>query len=496
MHSIVSHAKTMALTLACCVVTAGAVTVTVDPSVEYQTIEGFGGFGLNLITTQSYLDKIIGDLGVTMIRTNTADAAQSVDDWANFVNAVKARADALGEPMRFIASTWSPPAHMKVNNSVDGLDPNTNKLRPENYDDYGEVVKTFLQQMKTKTGIDYYGVSFQNEPAFPEPYWSCVYTAQEYRDMIKAAAPIVKQAFPNILVFGAEDMLANWTVNPYAGFCQADPVARELLNVFAVHGYSDGVHPTPASGAVRKWQLAGQNCLQAGKPLWMTETSGYPSNWDGAFELAEMIYAALKHGKLAAWVWWTIAGRGDEYYLMDGETPTQKYYTSKNFYRYIRPGAVMVDALSDDSLVFSVGFHHKQNRTLSLVLLNANSSARTVTISGDNLPTFHRYLTTSSINCEGQGTTGAANIQLPAKSVTSLYGENYNPSVAVSRPHNRHTRPRPRPNASVATRWYTLTGQKVRQVSPRAGAAGVMIARQASSKWLSVEGMTRGAGGR
>jgi O-glycosyl hydrolase len=456
---------------------SSAATVAINPANQYQTIEGFGGFGLDLITTQSYLDKLIGDLGVTMIRTNTADAAQTVGDWAGFVNAVKTRATALGESVRWICSTWSPPAGMKLNNSVSGSDPATNKLRPANYGAYANVVKTFLDQMKSQTGIDYYGVSFQNEPAFTETYWSCVYTPTEYRDMIKVAGPIVHAAYPNIKVFGAEDMLASW--GTMVGPSIADTVSRNQMGAMAVHGYSDGVHPQPGTNAANLWGRAYTNCHSVNKSLWMTETSGYDQNWSGAMQLAQMIYAALKFGKLSAWVYWTIsAGGADAYHLMVGENATPLYYVSKNYYRYVRPGAVMIDGVSDDTTVFSLAFRHPTNNTLAIVLINVGAAATTATITGSSLPTFTRYLTSSTVNCVSQGTTGATNIPLPANSVTTLYGTNYSPPTAVAPQAQPSRVETARIGAAVKnSQYFTLAGARMPAASPAALPAGIVVRR-------------------
>ncbi|MBD3243134.1 MAG: hypothetical protein GF331_21260, partial [Chitinivibrionales bacterium] len=187
---------------------------------------------------------------------------------------------------------------MKTNNST----VNGGALKSAAHGEFAEYCIATVRAYREQCDVDLYALSIQNESAFVEPYNSCVYTPEQYRDAIKAVGPRLHTAHPDVKLFGAEDMLANWTRNPYAGYCQQDPVAREHLQVFAVHGYSDGVHPTPASDAVTKWNNTGRNCWSAGKPLWMTETSGYDLSWSGAVHLAESIYTALKYGRVAAWV--------------------------------------------------------------------------------------------------------------------------------------------------------------------------------------------------
>src|SRR6185436_12707980 len=94
---------------------------------------------------------------------------------------------------------------------------------------------------------------------------------------------------------------------------------------------------------------------------WMTETSGYVDAWEGgknskgedapgAFDLAQAIYAALCYGKVSAWVWWqgSESGGMSEFSLMQGTRVGKRYHASKHFYRFLRPGARLVRASSDD----------------------------------------------------------------------------------------------------------------------------------------------------
>ncbi|MBD3242502.1 MAG: hypothetical protein GF331_18075 [Chitinivibrionales bacterium] len=468
--------------------TASAVNVTIDETAEHQTIEGFGAHGSMSVWwsggpfyNAQFLDRVVDDLGLTINRNefypdfepqNENGDPNSLNYSAfNFdgifmnkqrgwINALKNKAQSSGEPIRFITSYWSPPAWMKTNNSTK----NGGNLKAEARPELAELAVATVRAYKEECGVDLYALSIQNEPAFVEPYNSCVYSAEQYRDAIKVVGPKLHSAYPNVKLFGAEDMLSRWTVEPYAGYCQQDPISREHLNVFAVHGYSDGQHPTPASDAVSKWKIAGNNCASAGKPLWMTETSGYDDSWSGAFELAEMIYAALKYGKIAAWVWWQLSENTScsVYVFMYNGNPTKRYYIHKQYYRYIRPGAVMVDAASDNELVFSLAFHHKQNNTLTVVLINATNSSQTVNLAGNSLPTFNAYRTTSSDNCVSAGTV-TNSINLAPSSVYTLYGTNYEPAVNAVNPTTGRVS-----LAGVTTlgsaRIYTLDGKLVADV--------------------------------
>jgi hypothetical protein len=67
-------------------------------------------------------------------------------------------------------------------------------------------------------------------------------------------------------------------------------------------------------------------------------------------------------------------------------TRGKKYYVSKNYYRYVRPGAQMVQASSDDSEVLVAAFDHVAANTLTIIAINGGTKSKSVTLRGANLP--------------------------------------------------------------------------------------------------------------
>jgi glucuronoarabinoxylan endo-1,4-beta-xylanase len=162
--------------------------------------------------------------------------------------------------------------------------------------------------------------------------------------------------------------------------------------------------------------------------LWMTETSGYSNDWSGAMSLAKAMYTALKSGNVSAWVFWTLSTSTlDQYSLMSSSGAlSSRYYISKNFYRYIRPGAIRINAEADESSkIFPVAFKQDANKEVTLVMINDNAEPRVIKLSGTVLPpTFNQYNTTAADNCINTGTvTGTGNIVLPGNSVVTLYSK-------------------------------------------------------------------------
>jgi O-glycosyl hydrolase len=201
------------------------------------------------------------------------------------------------------------------------------------------------------------------------------------------------------------------------------------LDILAYHGYQDGVAPTAGSQLATYWNYVRTNWdAPHSKPAWMTETSGYTDGWsdsNGARDLAFAIYAALNYGQVSAWIWWQgseLGGAPGQYALMGGtQYLGKRYYVSKNFYRYIRPGAKAVKVTTTDSKLFVVAFTNPGSGAFTIVAINTATSDKTLTIGGAGVPqSFSAYRTSASDNCVAAGTMANGAITLKADSVTTL----------------------------------------------------------------------------
>ena len=164
----------------------------------------------------------------------------------------------------------------------------------------------------------------------------------------------------------------------------------------------------------------------------MTETSGYTDSWEmtgtkpGALNLAMDIHSGLYYGNMSAWVWWQGSqATTDEFSLMSGIATGKKYSISKQFYRYIRPGAVRIKSTSADPDFFVTAYEHTIKGTNTIVIINSGSVDKSVSLAGNDLPgIFKMYRTDSgSENCTyiKDVNSGTANsFAIPAKSIVTL----------------------------------------------------------------------------
>ncbi|MBD3242033.1 MAG: hypothetical protein GF331_15695, partial [Chitinivibrionales bacterium] len=433
----------IAVLLSCLHYQAGAVNLSIDASIEYQTIEGFGAhgamdvwWGQGPFYNQQFLDDIVDDLGMTMVRNeyyppdDSWSAGPNV--WENkqrdYIIALKNKAEQSGEPMRFTVTYWSPPAHFKDNNSTrDG-----GHVMVDKYDEFAEYAVNTVKRYKDEAGVDLYALSFANEPRFAQTYNSSVWTEEEYRDFLKVIGAKFEAQGLTTKLFGPEDVM--FTFGRYAGIINQDPVARRYLGAFAVHGYVDGVNPYDG---LPHWTQLKSIHDATGWPIWQTETSGYANDWPSAFLYVQNIAVGLRHGQVSAWVWWQLSSGGDgEFTLMPNSGGKgKKYYGSKHFYRYIRPGAVRIELDdSQDPDIIASAYNHRQDKTLTVVIVNSSDQTKQVTLTADVLPTtFEKYTTSSSKNCRDEGTVGgSSSITIDPRSVVTLYGDGYDTGTGVA----------------------------------------------------------------
>jgi O-glycosyl hydrolase len=469
----------------CLIVPIASADVTINRATKYQSIEGFGFFGAAdawrsqaTVLNTTWSQMVIDDLGITMWRneyypTATADAPQDTqwDAQKPVVQSLYAAANASRAPLKTVLSVWSPPADYKCVVTTNGIpDWGTcltpllrptdttggNILDPAMVNSFADWLVAGLQMYKD-IGVDVYGLSMQSEPML----WqgspnSCFYGQEQYAQHLSEVGPIVKASFPNVRLFGPENMLGiecdvgtNGTdFDPDSSYTAAimnNAGALSAIDKFAVHGYVDGFTPMTTSNLVALSTSYRTATASTNKSLWMTETSGYNHTWtggpctsnaistcSGAFDLAQAIYAGLYYGHMTAWLYrqgsaGTTPADLNELDLMAGpDNPGKNYYVSKQYYRYIRPGAQMVDAKSSDSSVLAVAFDNTQMGALTIVAINTGTAATPLTLAGNNLPSSYKAIRTSaSENAVDLGTVSAGSITLPPSSITTLVSGNY-----------------------------------------------------------------------
>jgi O-glycosyl hydrolase len=435
----------------------GAVPVSFDVNTEYQTIEGFGGFGARDVWwnnanlyTDAWAEMLIGDMGMTMWRNelyphdpvNKRNLDDQDADWPKqkpVVEGLVRTAKKLGVDLKIILTVWSAPPAFKDNGSTKG----GGYVTSGHYKEFADWLISGLDLYHNEIGHDVYALSFQNEPAFPESYNAGVYQVHDYVACLNYIYPKIKEKYPKVKIFGSEHMLQQEVEGNWA-FIPSIIAGGANMDAWAVHGYSDGVLSMAVEAAGNYWTSLRNMVSSTGKPLWMTETSGFVEDWlggdwknyknmPGTFSLAYMIAVALQKGHLSAWTYWGISELediGSPYSIMAGEKKNKRYYVSKQFYHYIRPGAKMVGVTCDDKELRVIPFSHKEERRFTVMVLNDSAKSKKINLLGNALGSnFMMYQTTEASKVDCIATyLNASNprlIVVPGKSVVTLVNSNY-----------------------------------------------------------------------
>jgi O-glycosyl hydrolase len=440
-------------------------TISVDVDQEAQTIAGFGAFGgikaywlPPPFHTEAFIDYFLDDMGSTIVRTNifwdlepTNDNASPYDldlskfnyqagsNLANQLPYYKALKDAGLK--KLVATSWTPPVWMKLLDDPDRIpdecyncnncpvgDPNRRvcggRLNPLYYQEFAEYLIAYVRILKQEIDVDLYAINIQNEPYFANPFEANVVLPDEFADILRIVGQRFRQEGLSTKIFGPEHMAEwSWGVQQnYVLQVLEDATVAPYLDIYAVHSYVDGV--APDYGSAEGWSALRQNItVNHGKPLWMTETSGYPQTFEGAMNLAKSIYLALRFGNVSSWVYWGISGDpGSEFALMANGIPTPLYYASKQFYKFVTPGSIRVQAVSTDNEVLPLAFKNPRDGSMSVVLINADSQEKEFSLSLPVGPSsFDLYRTSAAEDCSFIGAVNGT-VTLPPLSISTLVG--------------------------------------------------------------------------
>jgi len=412
--------------------------VHIDLADEKQTIRGFGAFDVEPRFAQIYTE----DLGASVIRlgiignqwepVNDNDDPQvlnmdgfdySAFDWDHLRNLKE------NGVKYFILTSWSPPAWMKRNLSLDhkeqaiGWNFTDNRMETYYYDEFAESMLALVKAFKEMAGIDLLALGLQNEPFFNEPYPSAILDAPHFIDLIKIVSEKLEtNGFGHVGYYMPEQVFGIGSGDASCiGFLQKlrlDEVADGKSEFFAVHGY-DQTGITPGFPNYSEWEeYAAAAAVEPNpKEVWMTETGFGNENWGSAMSLVGALHGSLWAGNIS---WWTTFGFSGDY-LKDNE-PANSFYAAKNFFRYVRPEAVRVATGTTNGDIMPTAFVNEDG-SIAVVMINKSGSTITTRIQGNNLPDqFVRYRSSEKEKFVGGDTLllSMGAIVLPANSVTTL----------------------------------------------------------------------------
>lgn len=361
---------------------AAGVDVTVNGAQRYQTIEGFGTCLIawverfrELYRTEEFQKIYVEGVGCNILRVNmwgptfekpTEDYRQIRCEDFNmnsdggrpriFVDFGKGIRK-IDPAIKIIGTVWSPPSWMKVSKSI--TDKKSGAIRAGGYGDINNRVdpkyfrhfcKWMVEYVKLhdKQGVPFYAVSVGNEVQFTQSFESCVWDGKDYVTIIIMLREMLDaEGYGHVKIFGPETMTSHMYEGGTGSYVKAimeNPKALESLDVFATHGYEDGVKAEmSATSSGRFWDMI----KEMHKPFWITEGGTAGHDWPEPIQngIGNALHNALVAGNCSAFVPWQITeGRKSTHGIMVMSTFTPKTYTAMHYSKFIRPGARRVDA--------------------------------------------------------------------------------------------------------------------------------------------------------
>ncbi|KAA5542250.1 hypothetical protein FYK55_15730 [Roseiconus nitratireducens] len=445
-----------------------ATDVVIDAGKKYQTIEGFGtclvawqqGFR-ELYRTEAFPETYVDTMGCTMLRVNMWGPTypDRQEDWTKIRSEDFQMQANGGRPQIFvdfgqailkrnpeikiIGTVWSPPAWMKENGSIKaqkssairagGYGENQNRVKQEYFPHFCQWMVEYVRK-HDQAGVPFYAVSPGNEVQFSQSFESCVWDADDYVKILPMLRKHLDDAgYADVKIFGPETMTSHMYPGGTGSYVQAikdDSAALQAIGAFATHGYEDGVVGEMSANSSRVFW---EQVADTGKPFWITEGGTGEHDWPAPIRkgVANALHNALVAGNCSAFVPWQITDRqANEHGLMRMDELTPKSHAARHYFKFIRPGAVRIDAQPGFAEVQVGAFVHEADRQLTVVAINATDAEQPLKLTLKNLATGstmnavrtsadEQFQTIDPVPVEGS----TASVRLPPRSLVTFTAE-------------------------------------------------------------------------
>lgn len=380
--------------------TNAAVTVTVDPSVQYQTLDGWGTSlawwgnvvgGWNNAMEDEIVDKIFNQttgLGFNLVRYNIGggenpphthmDARPGAEmpgfkateasayNWLADENQISVLRAAKAKGVNtFEAFANTAPYWMTYNNCASGNFNGGNNLKPGYYDDFATYLVDTLTHFRTAENITFNTVTPLNEPI--STWWVGLNlngtggNNQEGMHIDLAnQQQMIKELYTKLdtsgelaysKISGPEEYNIDTTFNT---FNQYDDATKSKINQINSHSYGT---------RAEEYKLK-NIAAHVGKKVWISEFgnngTGDNYNIDASMNLSNAILSDLKNLKATGWNYWQAVEDSagiNNYGLLkanftgpNGYIVTKKYYAMGNYSKYIKQGYKIISINNGKSL--------------------------------------------------------------------------------------------------------------------------------------------------
>ncbi|GAB2701332.1 glycoside hydrolase family 30 beta sandwich domain-containing protein [Paenibacillus thermoaerophilus] len=399
-------------------------TVTVDESVAYQQMDGFGAsftdasawlvhHALSPELREELMRKLFDreeGIGVSFLRqpmgasdfawriysyddvepgeTDYELARFSIDHDRQYIIPLLHRAKVLNPDLKVMASPWSPPGWMKTSGSMIG-----GTLKPECYGVYADYFVQFLDAYEAE-GIPIYAVTMQNEPGYePKEYPGMIVTPEEEARFIREhLGPRLAGRKRPVKIMCYDH---NWDVPEHPRAIYEDSEASRYVAGTAWHVYG-GRHEAMSDIKERF----------PDKDVWFTEASGgewVPPFRDAFLDQMKHVIRTTRNWSKSV-VWWNMAldeengptvlsrstcrgvvkidkRTGELTYNLD-------YFTLGHISKFVMPGAYRIDSDTYEDDLETAAFRNGDGSNV-LIVSNRTKDRKTLTAKSGNRSFFY-----------------------------------------------------------------------------------------------------------
>lgn len=436
--------------------TYAAASVTIDLASEKQSIRGFGGMvhtawqGYDLNTSDRNLafGNGPGQIGLTVLRIPVYEAEA---DWKRELSTAK---DVISRGGIVYASAWTAPSTIANTYTFTrwGSTVNSFKIPASNYAAYAAHLNTFAKYMKDN-GAPLYAIGFQNEPDWADGWTH--WTADELYNFVKAQGANLRQNGTKVIT--AESFAYN---KSYYDQILNDASALANVDIIGAHFYGTNYSSNSDSTKIAYFQYPLADQKAPTKERWMTEhytdSKGNANLWRGyiitgdqdqtpkydtvrALDVAYEIHRALAEGNFSQYTYWYIR-RNYGLIIHDTQanvkpTPTadevgkvsKRGYCVAQYAKYVRPGAVRVNATQNPEKQVYVSAYKKADSVVVVVVNRAGQSTIDFSVPlGSSIVNWKKITTSETKNLADDGNVTASNgkfsVTFDKQSVTTLIG--------------------------------------------------------------------------
>jgi glucuronoarabinoxylan endo-1,4-beta-xylanase len=308
-----------------------------------------------------------------------------------------------------------------------------NRVNPKYFRHFCKWMAEYVK-IHDKQGVPFYAVSPGNEVQFTQSFESCVWDGRDYVNILIMLRDMLnEEGYSHVKLFGPETMTSHMYEGGTGSYVKAitdNSKALEALDVFASHGYEDGVKAEmSATSSGRFWEMI----KDTGKPFWITEGGTGDHDWPDPIHrgIGNALHNALVAGNCSAFVPWQITESSKNTHgIMLMSTYTPKTYTAMHYSKFIRPGAQRIDAQPGFGTVQVGAFFHEKTRDLTVVAINPTEQEQTLNLALKNLtgPALLKvYRTSASENLQEAGevrvSDNKATFKMTPQSIVTFSGK-------------------------------------------------------------------------